>query len=511
MLQLGLLYQNGMILQRNKEIKIVGNTTPMELISGVLGEVTSTATADEKGDFTLRFPAMEAATNLTLTVSNDTEEVMLSSIDIGDIYLACGQSNMEFFLKYEAHWEDTRQDAKSNPASRRIHLFNVPQICFEGHDRKNPAYGHWFTPKESEDLSMFSAPGYYFAKEIYRNEQIPVGIIGCNWGGTTATSWIPASLLEGSELSTYLGEYKEALALYSEDEMKRRSLEAWAWEDSRESAEAFEPLLFGRDRKWQLDYIKRMADKPVIPMGPYNINRPGGLYETMLLRIAGFPCTGVLWYQGESDCGLAHAKLYEQLMTTLIQHWRSLWDEDLYFFLVQLAPFGVWLECTNEDYSTVRACQQAVADHVEKVGLASILDLGSYYDIHPKEKREVGRRLSLLARKMVYGEDILAEAPRMESLEHTGREELTIHYIHGTVLTQDSPINDIRIQLDGKQVRLQDYHLSEMDLILSVPNLALAPAGTVITVDVGTADYGEIHIHNEAGLSLRPGALEITL
>ena len=97
MLQLGLLYQNGMILQRKKEIKIVGNTTPMELISGVLGEVTSTATADENGDFTLCFPAMEAATNLTLTVSNDTEEVMLSSIDVGDIYLACGQSNMEFF------------------------------------------------------------------------------------------------------------------------------------------------------------------------------------------------------------------------------------------------------------------------------------------------------------------------------------------------------------------------------------------------------------------------------
>ena len=511
MLTLGLLYQDGMILQRNKEIKIVGNTTGGAFVTGVFDDVTSTTTADASGAFTLTFPARAEGTNLTLTVSVDTEDVVISHIDMGDIYLACGQSNMEFFLKYEAHWADASGDAKCNPASRRIHLFNGPHIGFEVHTRNNPAYGHWFTPDAIEDLACFSAPGYYFAKEIYKNEQIPVGIIGCNWGGTTATSWIPTSVLENSPLDTYLKEYADACVLYSEADMKRISLNAWNWEDSKENAEAFEPLLYGRDRAWQLDYIKRSAQNPIIPMGPYNINRPGGLYETMLLRIAGFPVTGVLWYQGETDCGLAHAKLYEELMTKLIAHWRGLWDEELYFFLVQLAPFGVWLECTNEDYSTVRACQQAVADKDDRVGCASILDLGSYYDIHPKEKREVGRRLSLLARSYVYGEDILCESPRIIALERTGSDELTIHCSLCTDLTQDSCINDIRVQLDGKQVLLRSYELAGDTILLHVPALVLAEPGSTVIVDIGTADYGEVHIHNEAGLCLMPGTVTTTL
>ncbi|MCR5639925.1 MAG: sialate O-acetylesterase [Lachnospiraceae bacterium] len=512
MFTLGLLYQDQMILQRNQEIRILGTTTPANLITGVLEDVTSTATADASGSFVLTFPKRESGRHLTLTISDDTQEVTLHDISIGDIYIAGGQSNMEFFLQYEAHWADAKADAACNPASQNIHLFNVPQICFEGHtSRQNDAYGHWFTPDVTDDLACFSAPGYYFAKEINAKEDVPVGIIGCNWGGSTATAWLPASELEDCDLSCYLQEYADACALYSEEEMKRISLEAWVWEDSKENGEAFAPLLYGRDRNWQLDYIKRCAHNPVIPMGPYNINRPGGLYSTMLERIIGFPCLGVLWYQGESDSGLGHAKFYDQLLKKLIAHWRKVWNYDLYFFIVQLAPFGVWLECSDEDYATVRQRQRQVADEDDRVGMASILDLGSYYDIHPKEKKEVGRRLSLLARKMIYGEDLLCEGPRLTAIEHTGRTELTLHYDGGTVLTQDSCINDIRVQLDGQQGLVESYQLSAMDLILTVPALALAPTGTAITVDVGTADYGELHIHNEAGLAMQPGAMTIRI
>ncbi|MCR4999030.1 MAG: sialate O-acetylesterase [Lachnospiraceae bacterium] len=510
MLTLGLLYQNGMMLQRNKPIIIVGNATDGDRITGTLEQDTATTTATD-GRFRLEFPPRESGRNLELTIRNHQEEITISDITMGDIYIAGGQSNMEFFLKYEAHWEDTMTDAKSNPSSRSIHLFNVPQICFEGHTRHNPAYGHWFTPDVTEDLACFSAPGYYFAKEIQRHQEVPVGIIGCNWGGTTATSWIPAELLEEGPLSTYLKEYDEACALYSEEEMRRISLDAWAWEDSRENAETFEPLLYGRDRAWQLDYIKRTANNPVIPMGPYNINRPGGLYETMLLRIAGFPCTGVLWYQGESDCGLAHAKLYQELMTRLIHHWRSLWDEDLSFLLVQLAPFGVWLECTNEDYATVRACQQALADTLPRVGMTSICDLGSYYDIHPKEKKEVGRRLSLLARKMIYGEEELVDEPQVIGIERIDDSRLSIHCTNGKVLSCDGFVNDIRVQLNGQQVVVASLELKQMNIILTVPSLALAKPGTVVTIDIATADYNELHIHNEAGLCLHPTTVTLTL
>ena len=205
--------------------------------------------------------------------------------------------------------------------------------------------------------------------------------------------------------------------LYSTEEMDQLSLDGWKFEDSPAHDLEFRPLLYGRDYTWQEDYMKQHTKDPLIPLGPYHINRPGGLYHMMLEPLHSFPIKGVIWYQGESDAG--HADIYDTLLETLITDWRQKWNDDFPFLFVQLAPFGIWLECTSENYSVVREKQQLVSDTVPNTGMVSIMDIGSYYDIHPKEKMEVGRRLALLARGKVYGEDILCESPRLINAEKT--------------------------------------------------------------------------------------------
>ena len=146
---------------------------------------------------------------------------------------------------------------------------------------------------------------------------------------------------------------------------------------------------------------------------------PGSLYEHMVKTIAPYGIRGFLWYQGESDDDTPGMNVYyKDMLSGLISDWRTLWKDDtLPFMIVQLPGFEKWMDNNKpNEYPIIRQCQQETADTVENVHLCSISDAGEQLDIHPKNKKVVGERLALLARKYAYGEEILADAPRIESV-----------------------------------------------------------------------------------------------
>ena len=148
---------------------------------------------------------------------------------------------------------------------------------------------------------------------------------------------------------------------------------------------------------------------------------PGCLYEYMLKTVVPFGIRGILWYQGESDDVPGLNLLYKDMLTGLIADWRKLWKEKLPFLFVQLPGFDTWLwNSPVNEFSIIRRCQEEVADTVEGAYMCSISDAGEERDIHPKDKKTVGERLSLLARHYVYGEDILCDAPRAEQIVREG-------------------------------------------------------------------------------------------
>ncbi len=514
------IFQSNMVLQREKPIHIWGQAPADSPVNIHLSQDTDTkdlstnhvrndtngtyaaasTTSDSTGHFHVTLPPMEAARNCILSICCDdscADTLVLTNISIGDIWLACGQSNMEFFLRYDKDWEITKQLPK-NPD---IHVYNVVQTAFEGHRRNIPGYGRWMEDEDPE-LETFSAPGYSFARHIQPHTQVPIGIIGCNWCGTTATAWLDESELQKEPLCIYLEEYEKALSMYSSEEMAQISLKAWEFEDSPEHGADFAPLMYGRDYEWQKQYLKDHASDPVIPLGPYNINRPGGLYHRMLEPLIPFSIKGVLWYQGESDA--YHGDMYDILLSTLIQSWRKKWDDDFPFLFVQLAPFGVWLECTSDHYTMVREKQELVSRTVSNTGMVSIMDIGSYYDIHPKEKMEVGRRLALLARGKVYGETILCESPciRMATREN---HSIILTFDHCKTLSTDGRQNDFIIKQNNTVLTLDSVDLVQNTIILSSNALSDGP----VQISLGYADYAEIHIYNEAGLPILPFCINI--
>lgn len=537
------LFQDHMMFQRDKKIHIWGKAPAGTRVTAsfyregdgetalsdsvesgtdkpVLAE--GTGQAGKSGDFHVVLPPLPAGEGYQLSVRFEDDpgaSILLKDILFGDIWLACGQSNMEFFLKYDRDWEK----AKKLPRDPKIRLYNVPQRAFVGHtSRSTSGYGYWFDDSDP-GLAFFSAPGYSFAREVREATGIPIGVIGCNWGGTTASAWVKEEVLSAPPLDRYLKEYEEAVAGIPAEKLATDSLAAWAFEDSPEHSADFEPLLYGRDREWQLAYMEKHAADPVIPMGPYNINRPAGLYHTMLSELIPFSIKGVLWYQGESDAG-DYAPLYDKLLGSLIDSWRKAWGDPFPFLLVQLAPFGVWLDCDSKGYATVRERQALVADSLPDVHLASIMDLGSYYDIHPKEKMEVGRRLALLARGHVYEEEgLLCDAPKALRAFGTGDGQIIVTFLHGEGLTEKMPGPGSRnpadnseertgscwnIQIDGQDIPPAKVLVEEGRVLLTLPESAPRDFSNA-SVSLGWDDYAEIWLCNRAGLSAAPFKLTV--
>lgn len=511
------IFQSNMMFQREKEMILWGEAAPETEITAKLVKAgspsapepihTTKCTADRNGDFRITFPPQEAGWGYRIHIIPGTDvsaEIVLDNICFGDIWLAGGQSNMEFFLKYDRDWENIKK-LNRNP---NIRMYNIPQRAFEGHTTHNKAgYGYWFDDS-CPGIECFSAPAYSFARNVQEATGVPIGIIGCNWGGSTAAAWVPAEVLQTPPLDRYLKEYEEAIAGIPAEKLAADSLEAWKFEDSLQHGADFEPLLYGRDRDWQLTYMKQHANDPVIPMGPYHMYRPSGLYHMMLSKLIPFPIKGVLWYQGESDAG-DRAFMYDKLLSALIEDWRKEWKDELPFLIVQLAPFGVWLDCGNQEYKTVREKQTYVADNVEGVYMASIMDLGSYYDIHPKEKMEVGRRLALLARGHIYGEkDLLCDAPKAVSAALNQDGQIVITFLHGDGLTIGSKPSAWDITIDDLHFT-PDSVYAENDRLILIPPGEIKGRTGMLRVSLGWNDYAEIHIHNNAGLCAAPFTISV--
>ena len=536
------LFGTHMMLQREKPIRFevsVSGTSMFEVLlgkrnaDGSFDVVRSGSFPSDGGTCHVCLEGIGAGTGYVLRLLPDGREeeaLELDDINIGDIWMACGQSNMEYFLRYDADWSRTRKLAR-NPL---IRMFNVPRIAFEGQEKEQPECGYWFEEGD-EAWGLFSAPGYSFARTVQQKTGIPVGVVGCNWGGTPACAWMPESYFAEEPLHVFVEDYERETAPYTYEQLREMSRKALAFESTFRHQVEWHAVMHGLTEKEQERFVQEHADDPVLPMGPWHHYRPGGLYETMIRKAAPFPVKGFLWYQGESDTG--HADIYDRTMEALLRCFRDTWqDEDLPFLYVQLAPFGHWLECTNDHYADLRAAQERASKQLSKAWMASIMDLGSYEDIHPKLKMEVGRRLALLALGHVYGQDVLCDPPEAESVSlqvlpgEESRAVAVVRFAHaGDGLYSDGApaqgfafsaggcsLPVLSCSLEGDAVKLT-VDLSGLDAgVMDTPETDAGKAGMAagaaggrlpgmeVCVAYADEDYCETHLWSSAGLSAKP-------
>lgn len=427
MLQPAAIFQDGMILQREKTVTVWGTHTPGSVVSVEIQGQKAETIADEKGNWCLMLPALSASESEQMLICSEGERIIFREVAVGEVWLAGGQSNMEFHMRYEKHLKEALNDCPN----KRIRFFDVPEVCYNGQmEEFDYSRQNIWRYASRNDLEYFSAVGYYFEKAVCEELDVPVGIIGCNWGGTTASAWMNPETVKKCGLPWIL-DYEKRLSSMDQDAYWEKQHRNPMNDRGNLFADPFSEFVMPRtpSQKEIVQFFSQMPDgfeDYAAQLQPQEI--PGSLYEHMLKTIAPYAIRGVLWYQGESDDVPGKNYLYKDMLTGLIGDWRALWNEtELPFLIVQLPGFDTWLLDTQSNhYPVIRRCQEQVADTVNDVYLCSISDVGEEKDIHPKNKKAVGERLALLARGHVYRKDssekLLCDAPRAVSAKRSGSE-----------------------------------------------------------------------------------------
>ncbi|MBP1755549.1 MAG: beta-galactosidase/beta-glucuronidase, partial [Firmicutes bacterium] len=159
---------------------------------------------------------------------------------------------------------------------------------------------------------------------------------------------------------------------------------------------------------WQYCIGAKNDPLPIPTFVPW---QPTGLYNAMIAPVISYPIKGAIWYQGETNG--SRPKEYESLLKALIHDWRSKWGQDFPFLYVQLPNFEeANPEPVESDWAILREGQRRTLQ-VPGTGMAVTIDVGEWNDIHPVNKKEVGRRLSLTAQRVAYGDDTIVSSGPM--------------------------------------------------------------------------------------------------
>ncbi|MBR2287384.1 MAG: hypothetical protein IJ865_04010 [Clostridia bacterium] len=406
MLKVSPLFSDGAVLCRKKEIRLFGEAEEGAKIRAELrdakGALLSWGTGEAvDGRFLILLPPQEAQVGCTLLFTDGEETFRAKDILIGEVFLAGGQSNMEWELQNA----DEGPELIASHDNAQVRYFNVPKFarfCSERDRAWEAAAWRAIAPGTGRDMS---AVAYFFAMQLQRKLQVPVGIIDSYWGGTSITCWMEEAWLSRTgEGIRYLEEYARKAegvtmeAFLEKDKAFHEEMQNW-----NDAVAAYKQAHPGCAWPEVEEAVGPSPWHP--PVGPGDPFRPAGLYETMIAPLVPLALTGALFYQGETDATRVEDCRYDTLMMSLIDRWRDAFQEkELPFLFVQLP---MWIESGKQDSKTwpaLRLAQSRVRDRMRNVAMACLLDQGEFGNLHPTRKRVVGERLYELALQLMYGE-----------------------------------------------------------------------------------------------------------
>jgi len=408
------------VLQRDKPVRIWGWASPTETVTVKFHDQTIAAKTDAYGAWEVWLKPEKAGGPYVLTVAGDQTAAPLQRVDmlVGEVWIASGQSNMEFPLTGFA-------GAPLKNGEQEIAAANHPNIRLLVQAKRTSGFeigdsdSVWkiCTP---ETAKSFSAVGYFFARKISEEEKVPVGVIDSTWGGTPAQSWISTEGIASAGLNSL--ELETAFAV--QDTSRAAAIKAeFAAEDAAAKA-AGTPLV---------THPRVPGDRPDWV--------PSALYNGMIAPYVNYTIRGAIWYQGEADHTPANrAQHYSQVFPALIQDWRTQWREGAFPFLfVQLASFDI-----ADGWATVRDAQRRTLE-LKNTGMAVTLDVGLPKNVHPPDKQTVGARLAQTARGMVYGEKVETASPTFEQATTEG-DGIRAWFTHAEGLkSSDATIGDFDV------------------------------------------------------------------
>jgi len=385
-----------MVVQRDLPVHVWGTAAPDERVEVTFRGETRATETNGTGDWSVYLKPGKAGGPFELKVQGMPKggaaeaPQVFTDVLVGDVWVASGQSNMEFELKRAA----TAGEDLPKAGNPQIRLMIVKKRASQFAEEDVDSDG--WAASTPETAQYFSAVAWYFARDLEQREHVPVGVIDASWGGTVAESWVRLGAM---------GEDASLMPLF----VARGKM-------TDDGAKADREV---RDEQRQIAEAK--AEGKAAPQFPWHPPleswAPGLLWNGMIAPLAPLGIRGVIWYQGESNSALERAPLYHRIFRTLIEDWRRQWGiGDFPFLFVQISNFK---STPLEDWPTLRN-EQAKTLELRNTAMAVTIDIGNPDDVHPTDKLNVGLRLARAARALSYGESVEFSGPAFQQATPEG-------------------------------------------------------------------------------------------
>lgn len=340
-------FGTGMTLPRDVPIPVWGTASPGERIAVTFGGKCATTLADGNGEWCAMLPPFSASSlprDLAVGAEGSEPDVKFTDIVVGDVYLAGGQSNMQFpVYGASARQHDMKGNAIAQIADDPLLRFAAPRRSYASVPT-NDIHLVWRRSCRRDltcslydgthEEGSFSAVAWYFARYVREAAKVPIAVVDVSRGGAFIEPSMPPM-----------------------------------------------EVAHGKD----------------IGLRPHGAHQaPGVMWNSMIAPMVRFPFKGVLWYQGESNKNDTNG-VYLAKMSALVKGWRrEFGNPELPFLYVQLAP------CATGHLS-IQLQQAEYARRDPKSAMVVVSDVGNFSNIHPRDKDTVGLRLALRALKRLYG------------------------------------------------------------------------------------------------------------
>lgn len=383
-IQISSIFSDNMVLQREMKVPVWGTGVSGETVTVNFNGQNKSSQIGNNGNWKIELDPMEAsASPLEMVIKVGENSKTIKNILIGEVWLCSGQSNMEWAM----HWGvvDNKKEEMANANFPNIRMIN---------SRTRASGTPWSTTKATwqvctpKSAGYFSCIGFFFGRDLHKTLDVPIGLIGANVGGTRIEPWTPAVGFELiPELKGIDKKVKGWNKEYAADTRKRLSeIKEWV-----KRAETSKDIMGSNIPQFPVHPLNAITDTKT---------KPTALYNAMLAPYVKYGIRGALWYQGESNLG--DGSKYHKKMEALVAGWRKVWGQgDFPFYFCQIAPFKYGGK-DKEQICSIWESQYKATETIKNCEMASTADIGNVNDIHPSNKQDVAKRLTLIALANTY-------------------------------------------------------------------------------------------------------------
>ena len=511
-MRLAPIFADNMVLQRDKECFIFGESESPEKITVKIDDIETTQSV-QKGWWSFKLPVHPAGGPYEMTFTSEGgKKIVITNVMYGEVFLNNGQSNIELELKDSENGTE-RVESDNYPDIRYFNVYKTGSV-YEAAKNTDSLVWKQATDKSFGDIS---AVGYYYALRLHKELGVAVGMIDCYVGGSSITCWIDKDRLLTNDFGRELYEkYYDDINRLPADIVETYEKKVSEYNKKTEEAQRRIKDISPQEL---VDAIGKYPWPP--PPSVDSMFRPCGIERSMLKTVYPYTIRAVVYYQGEEDAvknfqdarETGKNEMYYSLLGTLLQQYRDEFkDEKLPLILLQIT---MYIEDKEDmcDWAYLREAQDRFASEHEGVYLTALTDMGEYYNVHPLDKKTPGERTAGTILENLFDVRCGLEMSFRDIKRENGRIIIEFDNDYGKIITKDNALMDIRGEVpensdaDG---HIYGFQVCGEDGVWYVPEAVIEDATIVINekekiteIRYGFFNYGKVNLYNAKGLPLK--------